>query len=170
MYTPVNPSFTIQKWGLSGSKVYRRCFVMERDILAISIYYSSSDAILWDQKCMKMHEWLISDRKSHNIRKWPFGHVRQRRFRSACAFAQSNKTLHCTVKDAKCLHADNEDWLNSEDAQADFSLCWAHMSQVTGLFSGCGSSYATILIDWLQTPKFPEGNCPSSPSSPPFAN
>ena len=28
MYTPVNPSFTIEKWGLRGSKLYRRVFVM----------------------------------------------------------------------------------------------------------------------------------------------
>ena len=28
MYTPVNPSFTIYKWGLRGSKLYRRVFVM----------------------------------------------------------------------------------------------------------------------------------------------
>ena len=28
MYTPVNPSFTIQKWGLKGSKLYRYVFVM----------------------------------------------------------------------------------------------------------------------------------------------
>ena len=28
MYTPVNPSFTIQKWGLRGSVLYRRVFVM----------------------------------------------------------------------------------------------------------------------------------------------
>ena len=28
MYTPVNPSFTIWKWGLRGSKLYRRVFVM----------------------------------------------------------------------------------------------------------------------------------------------
>ena len=30
MYTPVNPSFTIQKWGLRGSKLYRRVFVMQQ--------------------------------------------------------------------------------------------------------------------------------------------
>ena len=30
MYTPVNPSFTIQKWGLRGSKLYRHVFVMWR--------------------------------------------------------------------------------------------------------------------------------------------
>ena len=30
MYTPVNPSFTIKKWGLRGSKLYRRVFVMKR--------------------------------------------------------------------------------------------------------------------------------------------
>ena len=28
MYTPVNPSFTIQKWGLRGSKLYRHVYVM----------------------------------------------------------------------------------------------------------------------------------------------
>ena len=29
-YTPVNPSFTTYKWGLRGSKLYRRVFVMQR--------------------------------------------------------------------------------------------------------------------------------------------
>ena len=28
VYTPVNPSFTIQNWGLRGSKLYRHVFVM----------------------------------------------------------------------------------------------------------------------------------------------
>ena len=28
MYTPVNPSLYIYKWGLKGSKLYRRVFVM----------------------------------------------------------------------------------------------------------------------------------------------
>ena len=31
MYTPVNPSFTIEKWGLRGSKLYRHVFVMALD-------------------------------------------------------------------------------------------------------------------------------------------
>ena len=29
MYTPVNPSFIILKWGLRGSKLYRHVFVMQ---------------------------------------------------------------------------------------------------------------------------------------------
>ena len=29
------------------------------------------------------------------------------------------------------LHADNDDWLDCPDAQADLSLCLAHMSQGT---------------------------------------
>ena len=33
MYTPVNPSFTIQKWGLRGSKLYRPVFVMNSTYL-----------------------------------------------------------------------------------------------------------------------------------------
>ena len=28
MYTPVNPSFTIKKWSLRGSELYRHVFVM----------------------------------------------------------------------------------------------------------------------------------------------
>ena len=28
MYTPVNPSFTVEKWGLRGSKLYRYVFVI----------------------------------------------------------------------------------------------------------------------------------------------
>ena len=32
MYTPVNPSFTISKWGLRGSKLYRHVFVMDASI------------------------------------------------------------------------------------------------------------------------------------------
>ena len=28
MYTPVHPSFTIKRWGLRGSKLYRHVFVM----------------------------------------------------------------------------------------------------------------------------------------------
>ena len=31
MDTPVNPSFTIEKWGLKGSKLYRHVFVMNHD-------------------------------------------------------------------------------------------------------------------------------------------
>ena len=30
MYTPVKPSFTIYKWGLRGSKLYRHVFMMGR--------------------------------------------------------------------------------------------------------------------------------------------
>ena len=30
MYTPVNPSFSIYKWGLRGSKLYRYVFVMNQ--------------------------------------------------------------------------------------------------------------------------------------------
>ena len=33
MYTPVNPGFTIYKWGLRGSKLYRHVFVMHSSIM-----------------------------------------------------------------------------------------------------------------------------------------
>ena len=32
IYTPINTSFTIQKWGLRGSKLYRHVFVINRGI------------------------------------------------------------------------------------------------------------------------------------------
>ena len=32
IYTPVNPSFAIKKWGLRGSKLYRYVFVMHFNI------------------------------------------------------------------------------------------------------------------------------------------
>ena len=35
MYTPVNPSFTIQKWGLRGSKLYRHVFVMIQAVVKL---------------------------------------------------------------------------------------------------------------------------------------
>ena len=44
MYTPVNPSFTILKWGLRGSKLYRRVFVM---LLQMYIYEKGIWCILF---------------------------------------------------------------------------------------------------------------------------
>ena len=36
MYTPVNPNFTILKWGLKGSKLYR--FVLRDGIYNVADY------------------------------------------------------------------------------------------------------------------------------------
>ena len=41
MYTPVNPSFTIQKWDLRGSTLYRRVSVMLK-------FYRLSGATFYD--------------------------------------------------------------------------------------------------------------------------
>ena len=38
-----------------------------------------------------------------------------------------SESLLC-AKDPRFLHADNEDWLDWADAQADLGLRWAHMS------------------------------------------
>ena len=41
MFTHVNPSFTIQKWGLKGSKLYRHVFVMVFDrCMNARLYFS----------------------------------------------------------------------------------------------------------------------------------
>ena len=44
MYTPVNPSLTIWKWGLRGSKLYRRVFVMKPGLLCLWEQRSSRSA------------------------------------------------------------------------------------------------------------------------------
>ena len=63
----------------------------------------------------------------------------QRRFRSACAFAQADQNLlwaHLVRPGCKVsLHAENEDWLDCTDAQTDLSVSWAHMSEVTLRYS-----------------------------------
>ena len=43
MYTPVNPSFIIWKWGLWGSKLYRHVFVMS----SVLIYFLSLNILYW---------------------------------------------------------------------------------------------------------------------------
>ena len=40
MYTPVNPSFTIYKWGLRGSTLYRHVFVMSLK-LSLAVWFCS---------------------------------------------------------------------------------------------------------------------------------
>ena len=50
MYTPVNPSFTIQKWGLRGSTLYRQVFVMRpllEMIKHLPIWIVSMRSWLW---------------------------------------------------------------------------------------------------------------------------
>ena len=42
MYTPVNSSFTIQKWGLRGSKLYTR--VLQK-VLSLIVFFSFTPGI-----------------------------------------------------------------------------------------------------------------------------
>ena len=47
-YTPANPSFTILKWGLRGSKLYRHVFVMSLVLVSLSALSSWSKHVnLW---------------------------------------------------------------------------------------------------------------------------
>ena len=56
MYTPVNPGFTLKKWGLRGSTLYRHVFVMchkrrmrtclNRILFVIGIHYYTSEYIV----------------------------------------------------------------------------------------------------------------------------
>ena len=46
MHTPVNPSFTILKWGLRESKLYRYVFVMESNKLPFMQWEGSQSTFL----------------------------------------------------------------------------------------------------------------------------
>ena len=58
MHTPVNPSFTIQKWGLRGSKLYRYVFVMG-DNFGNFLHTKS----LLKRVCSKRKEFVPNGRK-----------------------------------------------------------------------------------------------------------
>ena len=52
MYTPVNPSFTVLKWGLRGLKLYRPVFVMilkqphnEMSYKGVPMYFLSQEKL-----------------------------------------------------------------------------------------------------------------------------
>ena len=76
----------------------------------------------------------------------------QRRFRSVCAFAQTDLNLRWgkfwITKNAKFLRADNEDWSDCADAQADLSRCIAHTWE--GMFFSRWVSYDVALLQYLQ--------------------
>ena len=62
------------------------------------------------------------------------------------------RIFNCVVwvaKNAKFLHADNEDWSDCADAQADLSLRWATMSEGTAhiAIESSVSDYAVSLAD-----------------------
>ena len=48
MYTPVNPSCTIKKWSLRGSKLYRHVFVMFHLMPPIYLFHSQNNKLISD--------------------------------------------------------------------------------------------------------------------------
>ena len=66
---------------------------------------------------------------------WAFVYVRlakiQISLRIRAVWSEFSLGAFWIAKDAKFLHADNEDWSDCADAQADLSLHWAHMSDST---------------------------------------
>ena len=63
MYTPVNHSFTIEKWGLRGSKLYRHVFVMWETLVSASV---DLDKIIDEvtQDCVQLTETFAVTRKT----------------------------------------------------------------------------------------------------------
>ena len=85
------------------------------------------------------------------------GMCAQRRLRSGWASAQSDHSLlcaWCVAKDPTFLQADNEDSDQTADAQADLSLCWAHMPfcwfchHVAQLYSKGKSAQNLVFHGW----------------------
>ena len=91
MYTPVNPSFTIYKWGLRGSKLYRYVFVMQ--FLGLLRYF-------FIFQYLQMHyitRHVIFTNVVHNNRHYPSGAGSQVYFkksgeRGMCPFSFSPAT------------------------------------------------------------------------------
>ena len=74
---------------------------------------------------------------SRIVRNRTSGHVRSAKIlislRIRAGRTESSLGTFWIAKDAKFLPADKEDWSGCSDAQADWSLRWAHMSK--GMFS-----------------------------------
>ena len=62
----------------------------------------------------------------------PFDMSAQRRFKLACESAQFGHNLHCLHEESSAIqNVPVEDCDHCANAQADMSLCWEHMSEVT---------------------------------------
>ena len=72
---------------------------------------------------------------SHIFRKLIFWRVRPVKIHISlhirAVWSESSLGAFWIANDAKFLHADNEDWSDCADVQADLSLHWAHMSEAT---------------------------------------
>ena len=71
MYTPVNPNFTIQKWSLRGSKLYRYVFVMiilEAMFCPIRGAPTVKKQIFYGSRCLFIANYIIFIRSDTHIR------------------------------------------------------------------------------------------------------
>ena len=59
--------------------------------------------------------------------KWLCAQQRQISLGFRPVWSESSLCTQQVAKDPSFLHADSEDWSDWADAQADLSLCWAHM-------------------------------------------
>ena len=86
---------------------------------------------------------------------WPTDLCAQRRFRSACAFAQSDQNFHWAHFDNQWYEVSSRgQWRvrsDCADAQSDLNLCWALMSQ--GTFSQV-AAHIFLLMTTLYTNEY----------------
>ena len=133
MCTPVNPSFTIQKWGLRGSKLYRHVFVIngkkesqldqtpQNDLSLKTIYYNSRINLkLIDGQCFCYSTCGIAGDKAHFSRKhvshlmikptkWHVRHAKTNQPGHPPSLIRVFACAQWVVKDPSFLHADSED-------------------------------------------------------------
>ena len=69
--------------------------------------------------------------------------------RIRAVWSESSLDAYWIAKDARFLHADNEDWSDCADAQADLSLHWTHMSEGTFSHVTAQNDYS-ILSSYLE--------------------
>ena len=62
MYTPVNPSFTIYKWGVRGYKSHRHVFLMVKKLKIMLISIEQSMLLFFFRQPAQSHGGEIADR------------------------------------------------------------------------------------------------------------
>ena len=67
MYTPVNPSFTIYKWGLRGSKLYRRVFVMHCYGHSPLPLIQEGQLSVTAESTMYVHEYCLTAKRAESV-------------------------------------------------------------------------------------------------------
>ena len=83
--------------------------------------------------------WLQRQKKYEYLQTYFAPAKIQISLRIRVVWSESSLGAFWTAKDAKFLHADNKDYSDCTNVQADLSLCWVYMSK--GTFSHVAAQF-----------------------------